>query len=119
MIDDVTLLAAGTYTETNQNRNYWSSYIEGKTTGTYAWKSTWLAQKNSGQVRVWRNGQQLSYIQYISGVSASGSTVVTKYGNVGERVEGTFSGTLYNVDTDAPVTVTNGRFSVTRRADFP
>ena len=116
---DATLLAAGTYTRSDENRNYWSGYVAGTMAGTYAWANSLDARVNSCQVQVWKNNQEISYLHYAFGDNASGSTIITKFGDVGERIEGTFSGTLYNSDTDAPVTVTNGKFSVTRKEDVP
>ena len=116
---DATLLAVGTYTQGDENRNYWSGYVEGKTTGTYAWDNSLNARVNSCQVLVWDNNQEVSYLHYVFGEAASGTTVITEFGNVGGRIEGTFSGTLYNSDTDAPVAITNGKFSVVRKEDVP
>jgi hypothetical protein len=116
----VMLLAVGTYTRGEKDRKYWSSYVEGVANGTYSWASAPQARRNSCQVLVWKNGQEATYLHYLAGgAQASGSTIVTKFDPVNARIGGTFAGKLYNDDTDVPVTLTNGKFSVTRKADVP
>lgn len=44
-----------------------------------------------------------------------GNLTITKYGEVGERVEGTFEGTFLNNNTTDEYTITEGKFSVKRR----
>lgn len=52
---------------------------------------------------------------YISGLS-SGKTIVSSYNAVGGKIEGTYSGTLYNLVDSTTMTV-SGKFSATRLAD--
>ena len=42
---------------------------------------------------------------------------ITKYGEVGDTIEGTFSGTLRNICDCSFLNIENGEFSVKRRAD--
>jgi len=47
-----------------------------------------------------------------------GIITITKYGAVGQAVEGTFSGTLLDEDGAPTIKITNGTFSITRGIDM-
>jgi hypothetical protein len=120
---DYTMASVGlTASGSGRENDHWSISVKGQGEKSYSWTTGFGTErapnKNACQIVLHKNGVETAYLSFVAlGPNASGSTTITKYGAVGDRIEGTFSGTLYNSDTDKPVTITNGSFSVSRKAD--
>ncbi len=83
---------------------------EGKT-GTFAWVDPKGAVLSSSGVffDIYAADQTHQTYQPVQG-----STIITKFGNVSEQIEGTFNGTMRNTTNGQIITLTNGTFSITR-----
>ena len=81
----------------------------GKSTDTYSWDNS----SSYSNVAFTIGG-----VTY-SGISGQGNTKVTKYGEVGSTIEGTFSGKIYGVSGSKIDTmqISGGQFSMVRLGD--
>lgn len=85
--------------------------VKGQTVGTYT-----LDEDESNVVALFLPSSDTTLVPNLLLKSKTGGSVtITKYGQVGERVEGTFQGTFFNIYTQADYTVTEGKFSVRRK----
>ncbi|MDO7877211.1 hypothetical protein Q5H93_20865 [Hymenobacter sp. ASUV-10] len=113
-----TLCAVNSAKASEDGQNYWGVIVQGPAAPvTRAWENSLNLDysRNTIYLNVVRNGETLKYVCFLAaGTPAGGQTTITKYGANKGRIEGTFSGTLYNNATRVPLTVTNGKFWVTR-----
>jgi hypothetical protein len=113
-----TLCAVNSANASTDGQSYWNVLVQGPAAPvTRAWENSLNLDysHNTISLNVARNGQTEEYVCFLAaGTPAGGQTTITKYGANKGRIEGTFSGTLYNNATRVPLTVTNGKFWVTR-----
>jgi hypothetical protein len=113
-----TLCAVNSANASEDGQNYWGVIVQGPAAPvTRAWENSLNLDysHNTIYLNVVRNGETLKYVCFLAaGTPIGGQTTITKYGANKDRIEGTFSGTLYNNATRVPLTVTNGKFWVTR-----
>lgn len=113
-----TLCAVNSAKASEDGQNYWNVLVQGPAApATRTWENSLNLDysHNTISLNVDRNGQTEKYVCFLAaGTPAGGQTTITKYGANKGRIEGTFSGTLYNNATRVPLTVTNGKFWVTR-----
>lgn len=81
----------------------------GNSTGTFTWQDASSDEASSGVIISVSNDPNKWYLSDVTG-----STSISAYGQVGQAITGTFSGTVYSVSDSAAVT---GSFSVTRTPD--
>jgi hypothetical protein len=83
-------------------------------TGGFAWIDPQGAVLSPSGVflEIYNPDQTVSRYQPVQG-----STTVSKFGNVTEQIEGSFSGTLRNTNDGRLVSVSNGTFGLTRLAN--
>jgi hypothetical protein len=91
-------------------------YFKGKTTGTYQWDLGSI-ESTSKSGFVFRTGTSATNMKFYFSKANSGSVKITSYGNIGQTVSGTFSGTLYNMADDTKTITVSGKFSSTRTID--
>ena len=83
-------------------------YFPGKTMGTFSASDGVTFQVIDSDGGQWYGGDSFSEF----------SVVVTAYGAVGEKIEGTFSGMVISDDNESvTASVTEGKFSVKRSGD--
>lgn len=91
--------------------------LRGKTTGEYAIGPDEQEDEAYMTLQVKDGSVEKMY----TAMENAGILKVTSYGNVGDKIEGTFSGTLTRIDmttgNPSTVTISNGKFSVARVAD--
>jgi len=113
-----TICAVNSAKASEDGQNYWNVLVQGPAAPvTRTWENSLNLDNshNTITLNVARNGQTQKYVCFLAaGTPAGGQTTITKYGANKGRIEGTFSGTLYNNATRVPLTVTNGKFWVTR-----
>ena len=100
--------------ESDNTGGYISLYILGTNTGTY---STLASEGGVSESRVYTSGT--NYIRFQSKTSNSLTISVTKFGDVGDTIEGIFSGDVIDRDDDSTNTITEGVFRVKRISDGP
>jgi hypothetical protein len=87
-------------------------FFRGKSTGRI------VTDQNSGVfIQRISGGKTVTYTAGIGFQGTSAEINITRYDAVGGLVEGTFQGTFMS-DTQKPVTITNGKFSVIRYSDI-
>lgn len=86
--------------------------VYGGTLGTFQFLNIGNADTRWGQISFGSSFTELS-----GSLPGQGSVIITKYGAVGEKIEGTFSG-KFMTSKGVMIDVTNGTFSVTRAADI-
>ena len=91
-----TVLAGSTAPEDADELSVW---FDGSSKGTFNYMSSCLKYKHNNEERVSFNNC---------------SVIVTSYGEIGEQVNGTFSGIVINIDTSTTNNITGGVFSITR-----
>ena len=91
-----TVLAGSTAPEDADELSVW---FDGLSKGTFNYMSSCLKYKHNNEERVSFNDC---------------SVIVTSYGEIGEQVNGTFSGIVINIDTATTNIITTGVFSITR-----
>ena len=90
-------------------------YVKGNKTGTYTFETINNDGLENGISITSGTGQTAKYYLWNN---QSGSIKISSYGSVGGKVSGTFTGKLYNVATEAEVTI-SGSFSAMRTVDVP
>lgn len=90
-------------------------YLKGNKTGTFTFEASNNDALENGISVTSGSGQTAKYYLW---KEQSGSIKITSYGSVGGKVSGTFTGKLYNVISDAEMTI-SGSFSAMRTVDVP
>ncbi len=88
--------------------------FSGESTGNHQWQQFSLNSTNIVGVaaNIYNSSTNNGYFMPDSG----GNTTVSVYGNVGQTIEGSYSGTTQDIATSAKIAV-NGTFKATREAD--
>ena len=86
--------------------------VFGGTTGSFPFLEDGNKEKRWAQISF---GNSLSDMS--ASIAGEGSVTITKFGAIGEKIEGTFSGKFMTFKGEMKV-VTNGTFSATRSADI-
>lgn len=84
----------------------------GKQTGTFSWEMVSVNANAYAMIEIFSSTNQ---IQLIS-IQNSGQTIVNGYGSVGQKIDGTFSGKLFDVATSTEVNI-SGQLSALRVPD--
>jgi hypothetical protein len=96
--------AVSFYCKNNSDTVYLVVYSDGQSTGTFQWQSgvyAMLMEYQAGNI-------------YYNGVN-TGTTVITAYGSVGQKIEGSFTGRVINsAPPNDTITISCNKFSVTR-----
>lgn len=96
---------------------YMAIYFSGQESGTFEWQQYDSEIATSGMaIRIGGLANDPQNVTFFMSTEGSGNTVVTSYGGIGQKIAGTFTGTLTETGTEATATV-SGKFSVSRSGD--
>jgi hypothetical protein len=106
--------AIGSFSGGESRRVVFTITIPEAKTGVFAWIDPQGAVLSASGVflEIYNSDQTAARYQPVQG-----STTVSKFGNVTEQIEGSFSGTLRNTTDGRLVSVSNGTFGLTRLAN--